>query len=220
MVTPAPTAPGQTLKLRGGVPGSISAGVARLPGTERKVVLVHVEHARRRGALARSDSETIADAARRALTQRLPLVVLLASSGADVPEGVASLDGWGRAARALSECSGMVPVVMVAYDLAVSGLALLLGMADLVVMTPEAVAYVSGPAAVAELTGLRLDPGDLGGQQVHVRTTGVAAFTAADPEEALEVVATALDYLPDHADDEPAVWASADLGSTADAGAA
>ena len=62
-------------------------------------------------------------------------------------------------------------------------------MADLVVMTPEAVAYVSGPAAVAELTGLRLDPGELGGQQVHVRTTGVAAFTAADPEEALEVVA-------------------------------
>src|ERR1700733_6716252 len=160
----ASTAPGQVLRLRGGVPGATSAGVARLPTTERKVVLVHVDHARHRGALARSDSETIADAARRALTQRLPLVVVLASSGADVVEGVASLDGWGRAARALSECSGVVPVVIVAFGLAVSGPALLLGMVDLVVMTPEAVAYVSGPAAVAELTGQHLAPDQLGGQ--------------------------------------------------------
>src|SRR3984957_2130895 len=209
----APTAPGPTLRLRGGVPGATSAGVARLPTTDRTVVLVRVDHARHRGALARSDSETIADAARLALADRLPLVVVLASSGADVIEGVASLDGWGRAARALSGCSGIVPVVMVAYDLAVSGPALLLGMADLVVMTPEAVAYVSGPAAVAELTGLHLAPDDLGGQQVHVRTTGVAACTAADPREALEVVAAALDYLPDHADDEPPVWPSGDPGS-------
>jgi acetyl-CoA carboxylase carboxyltransferase component len=208
----ASTAPGPKLRLRGGVPGATSAGAARLPSTDRTVILVHVDQGQRRGALGRADSETIADAARRALTQRLPLVVVLASPGPDVAEGVASLDGWGRAARALSECSGTVPVVMVTYDLAVSGLALLLGMADLVVMTPEAVAYVSGPAAVAQLTGLHLAPGDLGGQQVHVRTTGVAALTAADPDEALEVVAAALDYLPDHTDEEPAVWPGGDPG--------
>jgi acetyl-CoA carboxylase carboxyltransferase component len=210
---PTSTAPGELLRLRSGVPGATSAGVARLPATDRKVVLVEIDHAQRRGALTRSDSETIADAARLALAQRLPLVVVLASSGADVAEGVASLDGWGRAAHALSECSGIVPVMMVAYDVAVSGPALLLGMADLVVMTAAAVAYVSGPAAVAELTGLRLAPGDLGGQQVHARTTGVAAFTAADAEGALAVVAAALDYLPDHADDEPPASPSADPAS-------
>jgi acetyl-CoA carboxylase carboxyltransferase component len=200
----------RTLRLRGGVPGTTSAGVTRLPTTERKVVLVHVDQSRRRGALASTDSDTIADAARHALAQRLPLVVVLASSGADVVEGVASLDGWGRAARALADCSGVVPVSIITYGLAVSGPALLLGMADLVVMTPEAVAYVSGPAAVAQLTGLRLAADELGGQRIHSRTTGVAAFVADDPESALEAVAAALDYLPDHADVEPPAWPSAD----------
>jgi acetyl-CoA carboxylase carboxyltransferase component len=194
---------GRALRLRGGVPGTTSAGVSRLPTTDRKAVLVHVDPDQRRGALASTDSDTIANAARYALAERLPLVVVLASSGADVMEGVASLDGWGRAARALSECSGLVPVVFVTYGLAVSGPALLLGMADLVVMTPEAVAYVSGPASVAQLTGLQLAAEELGGQNVHARASGVAAFVADDPEGALQMVAAVLDYLPDHADDEP-----------------
>jgi acetyl-CoA carboxylase carboxyltransferase component len=193
----------QALRLRGGVQGTTSAGVAELPLTGRAVVQVRVDHSRRRGTLASSDSETIADAAQHALAERLPLVVILASSGADVAEGIASLDGWGRAARALADCSGVVPVVFVAYGLAVSGPALLLGMADLVVMTPDAVAYVSGPAAVAQLTGMRLAPEELGGQGVHARRTGVACFLADDADQALEVVAEALDYLPDHADEEP-----------------
>jgi acetyl-CoA carboxylase carboxyltransferase component len=174
------------------------------------VILVHVDPTRRSGALASTDSDTIADAAQHALAQRLPLVVVLASSGADVVEGVASLDGWGRAARALARCSGSVPIVMVTYGLAVSGPALLLGMADLVVMTPESVAYVSGPAAVAQLTGLQLAAEELGGQRVHARASGVAALVADEPEGAMEAVAAALDYLPDHADDEPPVFPNDD----------
>ncbi len=153
-----------------------------MPATDRKVVLVQVDRSQRSGALASSDSDTIANAARHALAERLPLVVVLASSGADVIEGVASLDGWGRAARALADCSGIVPVAIVTYGLAVSGPALLLGMADVVVMTPEAVAYVSGPAAVAQLTGLHLAADELGGQKVHARSSGVAAFVADDPD--------------------------------------
>ncbi|HMC39969.1 MAG TPA: carboxyl transferase domain-containing protein, partial [Acidimicrobiales bacterium] len=109
------------LLLRAGVPGATQAGLIRLPGTDRKVVMVSVDESVRRGALAAADSETVAGAAGMARSQRLPLVVALASSGADILEGVASLDGWGRAARALADCSGIVPVVVLAYGLAVSG---------------------------------------------------------------------------------------------------
>lgn len=190
------------LSLRAGVPGATHAGLIRLPATDRRVVLVSVDQSVRRGALAAADSETVASAATMALTQRLPLVVVLASSGADIMEGVASLDGWGRAARAMAACSGVVPVVVVAYGLAVSGPALLLGMADAVVMTPQAVAYVSGPAAVSQLTGQHLAPEELGGQRVHARSSGVATLLADDGPAALEAVAALLDYLPDHADEE------------------
>ena len=202
----APVEPGDSdvsVRLRAMAAGATSAGLARLPVTGRRVVLVRVSADQRRGALSVSDSDTIAAGARMALDQRLPLVLVLASSGADVFEGVASLDGWGRAARSMAACSGIVPVVIVAYGLALSGPALLLGMADLVVMTPDAVAYVSGPTAVAQMTGLQLAPEELGGQRVHARSTGVAALLADDAGHGLEVVAAALDYMPDHADEEP-----------------
>ena len=198
------------LQLRAGVPGATHAGLMRLPGTDRKVVLVSVDESVRRGALAAADSETVAEAAVMARAQRLPLVVVLASSGADILEGVPSLDGWGKAARALADCSGIVPVVMMAYGLAVSGPALLLGMADAVVMTDVAVAYVSGPAAVREWTGQRLAPSELGGQRVHARSSGVAALVAPDGPAALDAIAALLDYLPDHIDQEPPVWSSGD----------
>jgi acetyl-CoA carboxylase carboxyltransferase component len=199
-----------SLSLRAGVPGATRAGLAQLPGTGRKVVMVTVEQGVRRGALAAADSETVAGAAQLARSQRLPLVVVMASSGADITEGVASLDGWGRAARAVADCSGIVPVVMVAYGLAVSGPALLLGMADAVVMTDEAVAYVSGPAAVREWTGQRLEPAELGGAGVHTRTSGVAALRAPDRAGALEAAADLLDYLPDHTDQLPDPWPGSD----------
>ncbi|HWE57885.1 MAG TPA: carboxyl transferase domain-containing protein [Acidimicrobiales bacterium] len=198
------------LSLRAGVPGSTRAGLTRLPGTDRRVVLVSVDQGTRRGALAAADSETVAGAAAMARAQRLPLVVVLASSGADIMEGVASLDGWGRAAKALADCSGVIPVVIIVYGLAVSGPALLLGMADAVVVTDEAVAYVSGPAAVRDWTGQHLDPAELGGQRVHARSSGVAALVATDRESAMEQVAAFLDYLPDHTDEEPPMWRSGD----------
>ncbi|MDA8285977.1 MAG: methylmalonyl-CoA carboxyltransferase [Actinomycetota bacterium] len=188
------------VRLRALVPGTASARVESLPGAGRRTVTVRIDPAHRRGALGAQDSATVAEAARLALSQRIPLLVIMASSGADVFEGVSALHGWGSAAMALSECSGVVPIVFVTVGPALSGPALLLGLADVVVMTPDAVAYVSGPAAVAQWTGQRLAPEVLGGLPVHDRQTGVAALTAADELAAVEAVAALLEHLPDHAD--------------------
>jgi acetyl-CoA carboxylase carboxyltransferase component len=207
---PAEVSAHRWLPLRGGVPGSTTAGVERLPLTGRRVVVVRTDPAHRLGALSPEDGATIAAGARVALDQRLPLVMILSSSGADITEGVAALHGWGEAARAVARCSGIVPVIAIVDGLAVSGPALLLGMADAVVMTATAVAYVSGPAAVAELTGLRLGPDALGGARVHSRQTGVAALDASDLAGALDRVAELLDYLPDHSDDLPEQWDTAE----------
>ncbi|MCU4183137.1 methylmalonyl-CoA carboxyltransferase [Acidiferrimicrobium sp. IK] len=203
---PAEVSRQRWLPLRGGVPGSTTAGIERLALTGRRVVLVRTDPAHHLGALSPEDSATLAAGARVALDQRLPLVMILSSSGADIHEGVAALHGWGTAALAVSRCSGMVPVMAVVDGLAVSGPALLLGMADVTVMTASAVAYVSGPAAVAELTGLRLGADALGGASVHGRSTGVAALSAASLDAALDRVAEVLDYLPDHSDEMAERW--------------
>jgi acetyl-CoA carboxylase carboxyltransferase component len=192
-----------TVRLRARVPGVASAALEEVGSSGRRAVVVRIDPEERRGALTEADSATLAEAARLALDARLPLVGLISSSGADVHAGVGALHGWGIAARALAACSGVVPILLAVVGPTVSGPALLLGMADVVVMSPDALAYVSGPAMVAQMTGLRLGPGELGGSRVHARSTGVAALLADDSEQAFELLAEALGYLPDHTDGEP-----------------
>ena len=69
----------------------------------------------------------------------------------------------GAARRALVDCSGVVPTVVVVDGPAVSGPALLLGVADLVVMTEASYAFVNGPVMVAEFTGVQIPVDELGG---------------------------------------------------------
>src|SRR6516165_8451781 len=193
-----------TVRVRARVPGVVSAAVESVGPLGRRAVVARIDPKHRHGALAEADSETLAAAARLALDVRLPLVGLIASSGADIDDGVGALHGWGLAARGLAACSGVVPILLAVVGPAVSGPALLLGMADVVVMGQTALAYVSGPEMVAQMTGLRLGPGQLGGSGIHARATGVAALDADDSEAALDLLAETLDYLPDHTDAEAA----------------
>jgi acetyl-CoA carboxylase carboxyltransferase component len=183
------------------VTGTVRAGVEELGG--RPAMVVRSVSTLRRGALSIEDGETMRVAAEAALVLRIPMVMVLASSGADVSDGVASLHGWGRAAHALAMCSGMVPVVTVVTGPALSGPALLLGIADLVVMTTDAFAFVSGPAMVEEFTGVRIGIHQLGGAAMHARSSGLCAIEASSEEDALAHVDYLLGYLPGHADELP-----------------
>lgn len=154
-------------------------------------------------SLGADASASLAEAAESALAVRLPLVLTLASSGPGPAEDSGALDGWGRLARALSRCSGIVPVVVVVDGPLLSGPALLLGLADAVVMTQQALVYVSGPGAVAQVTGVPVEPAELGGPRVHLSRSGVATFGARGATDALEKVAQFLSFLPSHCDELP-----------------
>ncbi|MGA3149007.1 MAG: carboxyl transferase domain-containing protein [Acidimicrobiales bacterium] len=195
MTLEAPVAP----MFRRLVTGSVQAGVEELG--DRPAMVVRSVSTVRRGALSVEDGETIRVAAASALTFRIPLVMVLASSGADVSDGVASLHGWGSAARAVTNCSGMVPVVVVVTGPALSGPALLLGLADLVVMTSDAFAFVSGPAMVEEFTGVRIGIHQLGGTAMHARSSGLCAIESGTEKDAMSHVEHLLSLLPANADE-------------------
>ena len=127
----------------------------------------------------------------------------MASTGADIVEGVAALEGWGRMARGLVDCSGIVPTVVVVDGPAVSGPALLLGVADLVVMTESSYAFVNGPVMVEEFTGVAISVDELGGAASLARNTGVPTLVVADRAAAVDAVEQLLGYLPDSSDSEP-----------------
>jgi len=190
------------------VTGTVRAGIEELAG--RPAMVVRSVSTLRRGALSIEDGETIRVAAATALSYRIPVVLVLASSGADVSDGVASLHGWGKSARALSACSGIVPVVAVVTGPALSGPALLLGLADVVIMTTDAFAFVSGPARVEEFTGVRIGIHQLGGTAMHARSSGLCAIEASSDEDAMAHVAHLLGLLPPHADELASVGEGGD----------
>jgi acetyl-CoA carboxylase carboxyltransferase component len=170
----------------------------------RRVSWFSIDGGKHRGAIGTAEGETITRAIRLAVDLGIPVVGRIASSGADVNEGVASLHAWGRAARALADASGVVPIVLMLVGPAVSGPALMLGIADHVIMTTDAFAFVSGPDVVVQFTGVAIDRDRLGGPAVHERHSGVAALVVADEDEAVHAVAVLLSYLPsNHLEDPP-----------------
>jgi acetyl-CoA carboxylase carboxyltransferase component len=187
------------------VPGVVHVDIDTLDTVHgpRPVVRVRVGRTEKAGALSPRDGETIAEAARAALAERLPVVVELSSTGADIGEGLAALHGWGQAAKALTACSGIVPTVLAVDGPAVSGPALLLGLADHVVMTEEAYAFVSGPHMVREFTGVPIAAAELGGAGSHARHSGVAGMVVSDADAARAAVGALFDFLPSHNDEVP-----------------
>ena len=149
-------------------------------------------------------------AARTAREQGIPLVVVLASTGADIVEGLAALEGWGRLAKGLVDCSGIVPTILVVDGPAVSGPAMLLGVADLVVMTESSYGFVNGPVMVEEFTGVRVTTDELGSAGVLARHAGVPSLVVPTRDLAIAATGGLLAYLPSSVDDEPPRWATDD----------
>jgi acetyl-CoA carboxylase carboxyltransferase component len=205
--------------LRKRVVGAVTSDVRDFEG--RQVVWVDVDAGSRVGALTSDSSSKIENASLTARAKGFPLIVIMRSSGADIVEGFAALHGWGLAAKALTDCSGVVPIIMVVEGPAVSGPALLLGIADFVVMTVDSYAFVTGPTMVAEFTGVMIDNEELGGAASHARYTGATSLVAPDLESATEMVAQLLAYLPQHNDEEPRLWPTDDPSNrqTPEAGA-
>jgi len=183
-----------------GVVGAVTSVVGRIGG--RNVVICRASGSMRRGALTHADGIRLGEAADQARALGIPFVFFVASSGADVQDGIAALHGWGTAAAAVSRCSGQVPVIAAATGPVVSGPALLLGLSDLVVMSSEAVAFVSGPQMVAEFTGIQIGLRELGGTATHARASGLCAVESDDVDGA---VAELLEYLPSNTDEAPPV---------------
>ena len=175
----------------------------------RRVVVVDIA-GEDRGALRPADGENLAIAAHTARDQRLPLVCFVESSGAAIDEGVGAVHGWGTAAREFVACSGVVPTIFCVTGPTVSGPALLLGLADLVVMVTDTYAFVSGTHMVRQFTGEELSNEGLGGASMHERTSGVAHFTVADRAEAEDLISELLSFLPDHTDQVPTGWPCSD----------
>jgi acetyl-CoA carboxylase carboxyltransferase component len=122
-----------------------------------------------------------------ARTNRLPVVNLVESAGADLPGQKDVFIPGGALFRDLTRLSAAgLPTVAVVFGNSTAGGAYVPGMSDHVVMVKErAKVFLGGPPLVKMATGEESDDESLGGAEMHARVSGLADYFAVDEPDAL-----------------------------------
>nr|WP_245652963.1 acyl-CoA carboxylase subunit beta [Herbidospora sakaeratensis] len=124
-----------------------------------------------------------------ALENRLPLVNLVESGGADLPTQKEIFIPGGRVFRDLTRLSAAgVPTIALVFGNSTAGGAYVPGLSDHVVMVRErAKVFLGGPPLVKVATGEDADDESLGGAEMHARDSGLADHLAESEHDALRI---------------------------------
>ncbi|MER6362349.1 carboxyl transferase domain-containing protein [Kitasatospora sp. NPDC001527] len=124
-----------------------------------------------------------------ALANRLPLVNLVESGGADLPSQKEIFIPGGALFRDLTRLSAAgIPTVAVVFGNSTAGGAYVPGMSDHTVMVAgRAKVFLGGPPLVRMATGEESDDESLGGAEMHARVSGLADHFALDEPDALRL---------------------------------
>ncbi|MEU5884042.1 carboxyl transferase domain-containing protein [Spirillospora sp. NPDC047279] len=124
-----------------------------------------------------------------ALENRLPVINLVESGGADLPTQKEIFIPGGRMFRDLTRLSAAgIPTIALVFGNSTAGGAYIPGMCDHVVMVKErAKVFLGGPPLVKMATGEEADDEELGGAEMHARRSGLADYMAVDEADALRL---------------------------------
>jgi acetyl-CoA carboxylase carboxyltransferase component len=124
-----------------------------------------------------------------AMENRLPLINLGESGGADLPSQKEIFIPGGRLFRDLTRLSAAgIPTIALVFGNATAGGAYVPGMSDHVVMVKEqAKVFLGGPPLVKMATGEESDDESLGGAEMHARKSGLADYFAVDEQDAIRI---------------------------------
>ena len=124
-----------------------------------------------------------------AMQNRLPVISLVESGGADLPTQKEVFVPGGRMFRDLTRLSAAgIPTIALVFGNSTAGGAYIPGMSDHVVMIDgRSKVFLGGPPLVKMATGEESDDESLGGAQMHARTSGLADYYAADEQDAIRI---------------------------------
>ena len=156
------------------------------------------------GSLGEVFAEKVTKVMDRAMETGAPVVGLNDSAGARIQEGIDSLAGYADLFHRNQQASGVVPQISVVMGPCAGGAVYSPAITDFIVMVEETShMFITGPDVVETVTGESVGFDELGGTTTHASESGVAQFTAADEEAALDDVRRLLSYLPQNNVEDP-----------------
>ena len=124
-----------------------------------------------------------------AFENRLPVISLVESGGADLPTQKEIFIPGGRMFRDLTRLSAAgIPTIALVFGNSTAGGAYVPGMSDHVVMIKErSKVFLAGPPLVKMATGEESDDESLGGAEMHARISGLGDYFAVDELDAIRI---------------------------------
>jgi acetyl-CoA carboxylase carboxyltransferase component len=124
-----------------------------------------------------------------AFENRLPVISLVESGGADLPTQKLVFVPGGQMFRDLTRLSAAgIPTVALVFGNSTAGGAYVPGMSDHVVMIKErSKVFLAGPPLVKMATGEESDDESLGGAEMHSRVSGLGDYFAVDELDAIRI---------------------------------
>ena len=169
------------------VGAGVFTGVGVVEGTE--CVIIANDPTVRGGTSTTATVKKTLRAMAIAMENRLPLLYLVESGGADLPHQSEIFIPGGQSFRDLTRLSSMgIPTIALVFGNSTAGGAYVPGMCDYVVMISErSKVFLGGPPLVKMATGEESDDESLGGADMHSRVSGLADYFAADELDALRL---------------------------------
>lgn len=124
-----------------------------------------------------------------AFKNRLPVISLVESGGADLPTQKEVFVPGGQMFRDLTRLSAAgIPTIALVFGNSTAGGAYIPGMSDHVVMIKErSKVFLAGPPLVKMATGEESDDESLGGAEMHSRVSGLGDYLAVDEQDAVRL---------------------------------
>ena len=171
------------------------------------------------GSLGEVFAEKVCKVMDRALETGAPIVGLNDSAGARIQEGIDSLAGYADIFHRNQKASGVVPQISAIMGPCAGGAVYSPAITDFVFMVEETShMFITGPDVIETVTGEEVGFEELGGASTHTGESGVAHFSAAAEEEALDDIRYLLSFLPqNNVEDPPRVEPWDDPERTVDA---
>jgi acyl-CoA carboxylase subunit beta len=169
------------------VGASMVTGIGVVSGVE--CVLIAHDPTVRGGAMNPYTLRKTLRALEIARTNRLPVINLVESGGADLPSQSDLFVFAGKIFHDLTELSSMrIPTIALVFGNSTAGGAYVPGMCDYsVLVEQQAKVFLGGPPLVKMATGEDADEEDLGGADMHSRVSGLSDFLAHDELDCIRI---------------------------------
>jgi acetyl-CoA carboxylase carboxyltransferase component len=170
-----------------GLGGSLVSGIGVVSGVE--CVITASEPTVKGGTLNPYSLRKSARTMEICAQNRLPIINLTESGGADLPYQAETFVPGGRGFREITRRSAeRIPTICLVFGSSTAGGAYVPGMSDYVVMVKgQAKVFLGGPPLVKMAIHEDTDEESLGGAEMHSRISGVSDYLAADERDAIRI---------------------------------